>query len=161
MICNAAKPMCIAGVFGGLDSGVTEQTTDIFIESACFNPTAVRRTARRHGLSTDSSFRYERGTDPNATMYILQLAALMVKELAGGEICGQPSTYIPIRWRNTPSHSPTKQIDDLIGKHIETATVDSILESLDIDIASRSADGATMDLRVATYRVDVRPHATS
>ncbi len=156
MICNAAKPMCIAGVFGGLDSGVTEQTTDIFIESACFNPTAVRRTARRHGLSTDSSFRYERGTDPNATMYILQLAALMVKELAGGEICGQPVDIYPDPVEKYPVTLSYRQIDDLIGKHIETATVDSILESLDIDIASRSADAATMDLRVATYRVDVR-----
>lgn len=156
MICSATKPLCIAGVFGGLDSGVTEQTTDVFIESAYFNPTSVRRTARRHGLSTDASFRYERGTDPNATMYILQLAALMVKELAGGEICGQPVDIYPDPVEKYPVTLSYRQIDDLIGKHIETATVDSILESLDIDIASRSADGATMDLRVATYRVDVR-----
>lgn len=88
MICDEEKPMCIAGVFGGLDSGVTEQTTDIFLESACFNPTRVRKTARRHGLSTDASFRYERGCDINATIYCLKLAALMVKELAGGEITG-------------------------------------------------------------------------
>ena len=116
----------------------------------------MRRTARRHGLSTDSSFRYERGTDPNATMYILQLAALMVKELAGGEICGQLVDIYPDPVEKYPVTLSYRQIDDLIGKHIETATVDSILESLDIDIASRSADAATMDLRVATYRVDVR-----
>jgi len=88
MICNAEEPMCIAGVFGGLDSGVTEETTSVFLESAYFNPTSVRKTARRHGLNTDASFRYERGTDPNATVYCIKLAALMIKELAGGEICG-------------------------------------------------------------------------
>ncbi|MDE6806324.1 MAG: phenylalanine--tRNA ligase subunit beta, partial [Muribaculaceae bacterium] len=88
MICDSEKPLCIAGVFGGLDSGVTEATTDIFIESAWFNPTRVRRTARRHGLSTDASFRYERGTDPNITLFAGRLAALMVQELAGGEVCG-------------------------------------------------------------------------
>ena len=82
MICDSQKPLCIAGVFGGLESGVTEKTTDIFLESAYFNPTRIRRTARRHGLSTDASFRYERGLDPNATMYALKLAAIMVKELA-------------------------------------------------------------------------------
>lgn len=156
MICSASAPMCIAGVFGGLDSGVTEATTDIFIESACFNPTSVRRTARRHGLSTDASFRYERGTDPNATMYMLRLAALMVKELAGGEICGEPVDIYPEPVAPYPVTLSYGQIDGLVGKHIEAATVDSILASLDIDIASRSADGSTMDLKVATYRVDVR-----
>ena len=95
MICNAEAPMCIAGVFGGLDSGVTEATTDVFIESAYFNPTSVRKTARRHGLSTDASFRYERGTDPNATMWALRLAAILIKELAGGEICGEPVDLYP------------------------------------------------------------------
>ena len=89
MICNAEEPMCIAGVFGGLDSGVTESTTSVFIESACFNPTSVRRTARRHGLSTDASFRYERGVDPNGCMYALKLAALLIKEVAGGTITGE------------------------------------------------------------------------
>ncbi|MDE6772515.1 MAG: phenylalanine--tRNA ligase subunit beta, partial [Muribaculaceae bacterium] len=88
MICNAEEPMCIAGVFGGLESGVTTDTKDVFIESAYFNPTRVRRTARRHGLNTDASFRYERGTDPNVTLYAAKLAACLIKELAGGEICG-------------------------------------------------------------------------
>ncbi|MDE6298969.1 MAG: phenylalanine--tRNA ligase subunit beta, partial [Muribaculaceae bacterium] len=88
MICNAEEPMCIAGVFGGLDSGVTEATKDVFIESAYFNPTSVRLTARRHGLNTDASFRYERGADPNITVYAAKLAACLIKELAGGEICG-------------------------------------------------------------------------
>ena len=90
MICSEKEPMCIAGVFGGKDSGVTMDTTDVFIESAYFNPTSVRKTARRHGLQTDSSFRYERGTDPNITLYAAKLAALMVQELAGGRVCGEP-----------------------------------------------------------------------
>ena len=80
MICNTEEPMCIAGVFGGLDSGTTEQTVDVFLESAYFNPTWVRKTARRHGLSTDSSFRFERGIDPNGTIYALKEAALLVQE---------------------------------------------------------------------------------
>ena len=95
MICSSEVPMCIAGVFGGLDSGVTEATTDVFLESAYFNPTSVRKTARRHGLNTDSSFRFERGVDPNNTLYVLRLAALMVKELAGGEICGPLTDVYP------------------------------------------------------------------
>lgn len=95
MICDAEKPMCIAGVFGGLDSGVTETTRNVFIESAWFNPTRVRRTARRHGLSTDASFRYERGTDPNITDYAARLAAVMIHELAGGEICGDITDFYP------------------------------------------------------------------
>ena len=86
MICNAEEPMCIAGVFGGLDSGTTEQTKNVFLESAYFHPTWVRKTARRQGLSTDSSFRFERGIDPNGVIYALKEAALLVKELAGGEI---------------------------------------------------------------------------
>ena len=95
MICNAEEPMCIAGVFGGLESGVTEQTTDIFLESACFHPTWVRKTARRQGLNTDASFRFERGVDPNNVIYALKAAALLVKELAGGVICGEISVFYP------------------------------------------------------------------
>lgn len=95
MICDSEKPMCIAGVFGGLDSGVTEQTKSVFIESAYFNPTRVRRTARRHGLSTDASFRYERGTDPNITVYAAKLAAVLIQQLAGGEICGDVTDIYP------------------------------------------------------------------
>ncbi len=95
MICDAEKPMCIAGVFGGLDSGVTADTKDVFIESAYFNPTRVRLTARRHGLNTDASFRYERGADPNITVYAAKLAAVLIKELAGGEICGNVADEYP------------------------------------------------------------------
>ena len=131
MICSAEKPMCIAGVFGGLDSGVTEQTTDIFLESAYFNPTSVRKTARRQGLQTDASFRYERGTDPNITMYALKLAALMIKELCGGEICGQPVDIYP---NPVAPFDVTLSYDyarGLIGKEIPNETIDAILRSLD------------------------------
>ncbi|MCF0219060.1 MAG: phenylalanine--tRNA ligase subunit beta [Muribaculaceae bacterium] len=155
MICNAEEPMCIAGVFGGLDSGVTDTTTDIFIESACFNPTRVRKTARRHGLSTDSSFRYERGVDPNLANYALKLAALLIKEVAGGEICGPIVDFYPTPAEPYPVSLSYKQVNDLIGKEIEPTQVDRILELLEIKIAERKDDGM-LDLRVPTYRYDVR-----
>ena len=101
MICNVKEGMCIAGVFGGLKSGVTESTKDIYLESAYFNPTWVRKTARRHGLSTDSSFRFERGADPSNTVYVLKRAALLIKEIAGGEIEGD-TRYLPCRDKNGP-----------------------------------------------------------
>ncbi len=154
MICSASQPMCIAGVFGGLDSGVTEATTDIFIESAYFNPTSVRKTARRHGLNTDSSFRYERGTDPNINLYALKLAAIMIQQLAGGEVCGEPVDIYP---------SPVAPFDvtldydyarRLIGKDIPHQTIDSILRALEIEITS--SDDKEARLKVPTYRVDVQ-----
>ncbi len=153
MICNAEEPMCIAGVFGGLDSGVTEATTDIFIESAYFNPTSVRKTARRHGLNTDASFRYERGTDPNATLWAGKLAALLVKELAGGEICGEPVDVYPTPIEPAVVTLEYAYADALIGKHIPHETVDAILRSLEMEITSRSDEAIT--LKVPTYRVDV------
>lgn len=154
MICNADEPMCMAGVFGGLDSGVSEDTTSIFLESAYFNPTRVRKTARRHGLSTDSSFRFERGVDPNGCMYALKLAALLVKEYCGGEIVGEVSD---VKIGNFPPFDVKlayQQITDLIGKEIPKDTVDNILRALEIKIAS--VDGDVMDLKVPTYRVDVQ-----
>ncbi len=154
MICNAEQPMCIAGVFGGLDSGVTESTTSIFLESAYFNPTSVRKTARRHGLSTDASFRYERGTDPNATMYCLKLAALMVKELAGGEICGEPIDIYPEEIKPFPVHLNYGYLNSLVGKEIPSDKVDSIVKSLEMEIVNRTDDA--IDLLVPTYRVDVQ-----
>ncbi|MBD5224695.1 MAG: phenylalanine--tRNA ligase subunit beta [Bacteroidales bacterium] len=153
MICDTEKPLCIGGVFGGLDSGVTETTTDIFLESACFHPTRIRRTARRHGLSTDASFRYERGLDPNACMYALKLAALMVKELGGGEICGEPADLYPVKadpYKVTLSYD---YLNRLIGKDIPTETVDSILRSLEIETAGRGE--GEVNLLVPRYRVDV------
>lgn len=154
MICNAEEPMCIAGVFGGLDSGVTDTTTDIFIESAYFNPTSVRKTARRHGLSTDSSFRYERGTDPNATLWAVKLAALLVKELAGGEICGEPVDIYPSVVNPYPVTLEYDYVNALIGKVIPRDTIASILKSLEIEIVS--ANDSEAQLLVPTYRVDVR-----
>lgn len=154
MICNADEPMCIAGVFGGLDSGVTEETTTIFLESAYFNPTRVRKTARRHGLSTDSSFRFERGVDPNGCMYALKLAALFVKELCGGEIVGD---VYDVKSGDFPPFDVKLaygQISELIGKDIPKDTVDNILRALEIEISS--VDGDVMDLKVPTYRVDVQ-----
>ena len=154
MICNADKPMCIAGVFGGLDSGVTESTTSIFLESAYFNPTSIRKTARRHGLSTDASFRYERGTDPNITMYCLKLAALKVKELAGGEICGEPVDIYPKEIKPYPVTLRYDYLNALVGKDIPSEKVDSIVKSLEMEIVNHSDN--SIDLLVPTYRVDVQ-----
>lgn len=154
MICNAKDPMCIAGVFGGLDSGVTEATTDIFIESAYFNPTWVRKTARRHGLSTDSSFRYERGTDPNAPLWAAKLAAMLVKELAGGEICGEPVDIYLEKINPYEVEFDYGYARRLIGKDIEREVMDAIMESLEIEIAKPG--GKVSEVLVPTYRVDVR-----
>ena len=157
MICNAEEPMCIAGVFGGLNSGVTESTTSLFIESACFNPTSVRRTARRHGLSTDASFRYERGVDPNGCMYALKLAALLIKEVAGGTITGEAIDIYPSPVAPYPVELSYDAITRLLGQAIPAETVDTILRSLEIEITGRTdADGGTMQLAVPTYRVDVQ-----
>lgn len=153
MICNAEEPMCIAGVFGGLESGVTEQTTDIFLESACFHPTWVRKTARRQGLNTDASFRFERGVDPNNVIYALKAAALLVKELAGGEICGEISDFYSV-----PVERPTVELSldymsRLIGKTLDKGLVKTILAALEMEIEKETDDVLT--LRIPTYRVDV------
>lgn len=166
MICDAQKPLCIAGVFGGLDSGVTEATTDIFLESACFNPTLVRKTARRHGLSTDASFRYERGCDINATIYCLKLAALMVKELAGGEIVGPMVDIYPDPFPYFPVDLDYDYLRALVGKEIPNDEINAILGSLEIRVAAMTdaaglptaapAEARAATLEVPTYRFDVR-----
>lgn len=153
MICNTEEPMCIAGVFGGLDSGVTEQTTDVFIESAYFNPTSVRKTARRHGLNTDSSFRFERGVDPNGTLYILRLAALMVKEIAGGEITGPEVDIYPTPITPAEVTLEFDYLNRLVGKDIPSETVVKILRALEMEVVEQDAEKVV--LRVPTYRVDV------
>lgn len=153
MICDPEGPLCLAGVFGGLNSGVTESTTDIFLESACFNPTTIRKAARRHGLNTDASFRYERGVDPNGCMYALMVAAKMVIELAGGEICGPATDLYPNPVEPAAVELSFKQINDLIGAEIPADTVRRILAALDIEI--QSEENGTMLLRIPTYRVDV------
>ncbi|MEG1916222.1 MAG: phenylalanine--tRNA ligase subunit beta [Muribaculaceae bacterium] len=154
MICNAKEPMCIGGVFGGLDSGVTNTTTDIFIESAYFHPTWIRKTARRFGLNTDASFRYERGIDPNNTIYVLKLAAILIKELAGGEICGDIVDEYPLPVAPYPVTLSYANVNSLIGKEIDKDTVKSILGSLEIEIVKESAE--ELELLVPTYRVDVQ-----
>ena len=153
MICNSEEPMCIAGVFGGLDSGVTETTTDIFLESACFHPTWVRKTARRQGLNTDSSFRFERGVDPNNTIYAVKLAALLVKELAGGEICGDVFDHYPAEVQRPAVSLSYDYINSIVGKVIEPEVVKGILKSLEMEITAEH-DGV-LELLVPTYRVDV------
>ena len=153
MRCNAEVPMCIAGVFGGLDSGVTEATTDVFLESAYFNPTSVRKTARRHGLNTDSSFRFERGVDPNNCLYVLKLAALMVKELAGGEICGPLCDNYPVRINPAEVSLGFGYFDRLVGKHIPADTIVAILKSLEMELTEVTSE--KVDMKVPTYRVDV------
>ena len=154
MICNAEEPMCIGGVFGGLDSGVTEATTDIFLEAAYFHPTWIRKSARRFGLNTDASFRYERGIDPNDVIYNLKLAAMLIKEVAGGEICGE---IVDIKQHDFPGYPVELRYDyvnSLIGKEIPKDTVKSIVESLEMEITAE--DDEKLNLVVPTYRVDVQ-----
>ena len=154
MICNAQEPMCIGGVFGGLDAGVTEQTTDIFLESAYFHPTWIRKTARRFGLNTDASFRFERGIDPNETVYNLKLAAMLVKEIAGGEICGDIVDVKAHDFPGFPVELHYDYVTSLIGKNIGKDTIKSIVESLEMQIVGE--DDEKINLIVPTYRVDVQ-----
>ncbi len=152
MICDAEQARCMAGVFGGLDSGVNDNTTRVFLESACFNATSVRRTARRHGISTDSSFRFERGVDPNGCLYALKMAAMLIKETAGGIICGQPVDIYPVAVN--PAHVEMEFSDfaRLIGREIPADTVRTILESLECHVTDNNGH---LGIDVPTYRVDV------
>ena len=154
MICNKEEAMCIAGVFGGLDSGSTEATTDVFIESAYFHPTWVRKTARRHGLNTDASFRFERGIDPNITIYCLKLAALLVKELAGGTISSEIKDICVAPAQDFVVELAYEKIHSLVGKVIPVETIKSIVSSLEMKITNETAEGLT--LAVPPYRVDVQ-----
>jgi len=153
MICDEKGGMCIAGVFEGLDSGVTETTKNIFLESAYFNPVFVRKTARRHGLNTDASFRYERGCDPNTTIFILKFAALLVKELAGGTISSEIFDNYPVVMKPYPVEITYSRINSLIGKEITKDEVKTILKGLEIEIKSETEESLSLD--VPTYRVDV------
>lgn len=154
MICNAEAPMCIAGVFGGLESGTTENTKDVFLESAYFNPTWVRKTARRHGLNTDASFRFERGVDPNGTIYALKAAALLVKELAGGEIASDIKDYYPAPMADFAVELSYNYVHSLVGKDIPVETIKSIVSSLEMKIVAETSEG--LSLLVPPYRVDVQ-----
>lgn len=155
-ICNANEPMCIAGVFGGKGSGTYETTTNVVLESAYFNPTWIRKSARRHGLSTDASFRFERGIDPDGQIYALKQAALLVKELAGGTIS---MDIVDIEAEPTlPKFFPVsltyKYVHDLVGKDIPTELIRTIVSSLEMKIVNETAEG--LDLQVPAYRVDVQ-----
>ena len=154
MICNAEEPMCMAGVFGGLDSGSTETTKNVFLESAYFHPTWIRKTARRHGLNTDASFRYERGVDPNNLIYCLKLAALMIKELAGGTVSCEIKEACSQQVQDFRVELPYEKVHSLVGKDIPHEDIKSIAESLEMKIVSENSEGLVLD--VPPYRVDVR-----
>ncbi|MBQ6038889.1 MAG: phenylalanine--tRNA ligase subunit beta [Bacteroidaceae bacterium] len=154
MICNAEEPMCIGGVFGGLESGTTEETKNVFLESAYFHPTWIRKTARRHGLSTDASFRFERGIDPNNAVYILKLAALMVKELAGGTIASDVKDVAASDFPPFRVELDYQKAYELIGKEIGKDTIKHICSSLEMEIVNETPEVLTLD--VPRYRVDVQ-----
>ncbi|MDB4047067.1 phenylalanine--tRNA ligase subunit beta [Flavobacteriaceae bacterium] len=154
MICDAKKPMCLAGVFGGQDSGVTAQTTAVFLESAYFNPVSIRKSAKRHGLSTDASFRFERGIDINLVEEALKRAALLIKELAGGQISSDIIDLYPKKEENYQVFLTFKRIYSLIGEEIPTGTIKSILSSLEIRVNNVTESG--LGLTIPFYRVDVQ-----
>ncbi|HBZ34293.1 MAG TPA: phenylalanine--tRNA ligase subunit beta [Bacteroidales bacterium] len=154
MICNISEPMCIAGVFGGLDSGTTMETSDVFLESAYFNPAQIRKTARRHQLSTDASFRYERGADPNITIYAIKRAAQLITEICGGTVEGPIMDNKAADFPPFPVQVSLERIHNLIGKHIDRETIERILNALEIQI--KDFDGTTYQLLVPRYRVDVQ-----
>ena len=153
-ICNAEDAMCIAGVFGGKGSGTYETTRNVVLESAYFHPTWIRKSARRHGLSTDASFRFERGIDPNGVIYALKQAAMLCKELAGGKVSMEICDVYPEPMKNVQVSLQYDYVHSLIGKAIPVETIKSICESLEMKLVSEDADG--MLLEVPAYRVDVQ-----
>ena len=154
MICDAKKPMCIAGVFGGLDSGISEQTTNIFLESAYFDPISIRKTAKRHGLSTDASFRFERGVDPNITEYALKHAAILITEIAGGEISSDVWDEYTKKTEDVQILLNFENIKSIIGQEIPRETIKQILTSLEIKVNSVTETG--LGLTIPAYRNDVQ-----
>ena len=153
MICNEEKPMCIAGVFGGLESGVSSTTTSIFLESAYFNPVSVRKTAKRQALNTDASFRFERGIDPETVVYALKRAALLIKDIAGGYISSEIQEFYPTKISNQRVSFNYDNCNRLIGTEIPASTIDSILEDLQIKIISKKEKN--LELEVPAFRNDV------
>ena len=158
MICNVQEPMCIAGVFGGLDSGVSNSTKNIFLESAYFNPVTIRKTARRHGLQTDASFRYERGCDPNNTIYVLKRCATLIQQVAGGKIAMDIVDIKNDEFAPFEVSLSLSEIHSLIGKELGAELVETILASLEIQIAEKKITGSDVQykLLVPRYRVDVQ-----
>ena len=157
MICDAEKPMCIAGVFGGEHSGVTESTTSIFLESAYFNPVSVRKTAKRHGLNTDASFRFERGIDPNTCEYALRRAAILIQEVAGGEITSEVTDIYQNKIEDHQVFLNFENTTKLIGQEIPKETIKSILSSLEIKINNVTESG--LGMTIPAYRNDVTREA--
>ena len=152
-ICNAEEPMCIAGVFGGKGSGTYETTHNVVLESAYFHPTWIRKSARRHGLSTDASFRFERGIDPNGVIYALKQAALLCKELAGGKVSMDICDVYPEPIANAVVDLQYSYVHNLVGKDIPADTIKSICETLEMKVLSETAEG--LKLEIPAYRVDV------
>jgi phenylalanyl-tRNA synthetase beta chain len=157
MICSAERPMCIGGVYGGLDSGVSDTTVNIFLESAYFNPVSIRRSAKRHGLSTDASFRFERGIDPNIQVYALKRAALLFKELAGGKISSEITDLNPTPAEDFVFDFSLDRANALIGKEIPEQTVRAILDALEVKILKE--EDRVLTVAVPPYRVDVQREA--
>lgn len=157
MICNEATPMCIAGIFGGINSGVTEATKEIFLESACFNAADIRKAAKQHGLKTDASFRFERGTDISNTVYAVKRAALMIKEIAGGEITSDIVDIYLQEIKPEKVFLDYKRFATLSGIQMETTVVKNVLENLNIAVAEENASGIFVN--VPTYKIDVKREA--
>lgn len=153
-ICNAEEPMCIAGIFGGKGSGTYDTTKNVVLESAYFHPTWIRKSARRHGLSTDASYRFERGIDPNGTIYALKQAAILCKQLAGGKVSMEIKDVYPNHISDARVQLDFEYVDRLIGKKIGNDMIRSIVESLDMKIVSETETGLELD--VPAYRVDVQ-----
>ena len=154
MINDANRPMCIAGIYGGIDSGVSNTTVDVFLESAYFDPVSIRKTAKRHGLSTDASFRYERGCDPNITVYALKRAALLITEICGGAIASDIVDIYPSMIQHFPVQLSYSKMDNLIGEVIDRELVQGILNDLEIEIVDSNNDG--LSLLVPPFRTDVQ-----
>lgn len=154
MIANKDEAMCIAGVFGGLESGVTDNTKNVFLESAYFDPVTIRKTSRRHQLQTDASFRYERGCDPNNTLYVLKRAALLIQEVAGGEVAMEVTDTKSADFSPWPVTIEISRVNSLIGKAIGEDTIETILKALEIEIEKKEGD--KWQLAVPRYRVDVQ-----
>ena len=154
MICDAEKPLCIAGVLGGKDSGVSDRTKSIFLESAFFDGVNIRKTAKRHGITTDASFRFERGTDPENTEYALLHAALLIKEVAGGKISSDVDDFYPDKFEDYNVFLTFQKINRIIGQEIDANEIKSILSSLEIKVNNISESG--IGLSIPPYRNDVR-----
>ncbi|PKP24343.1 MAG: phenylalanine--tRNA ligase subunit beta [Bacteroidetes bacterium HGW-Bacteroidetes-2] len=157
MICDAEKPLCIAGVLGGIESGVSEKTTSIFLESAYFQPVSIRKTAKRHAINTDASFRFERGIDPNCTEYALMRAAVLIKEIAGGEISSDVIDLYPKKIEDFQVFLSFEKTAKLIGQDLPKETIKNILTSLEIKINNITETG--LGLTIPAYRNDVTREA--